>query len=348
MQKKKWLPVVLHIMAWTLFFAIPQFMRPEPRMHNHMPPVASMHSVGFWLYMSILQNLLLIPFFYFNTQYIFPKLLPAKKFWLLLLVQVLLVVAQYGYGELLHSIFFSQMHGGPGSGLSIFIHLVVLSVAYGYYLSREAARVEKMQKERENESLKAELQFLRWQVSPHFLFNALNNMVALARKQSDLLEPMIINMSGIMRYMLYETDEAQVSLRKEAEYLESYISLQSMRYDNVKINVTIDIPETSVQTIEPMLLIPFVENAFKHGIDFVTDPAIDINLSITDDKLLFSVSNKFTTGNPQMHDDAHGIGMVNVRKRLTLLYEGRHTLDIQLNDRFTVSLNLLLNKCYTV
>lgn len=347
MHKKKWLTVMLHITAWALFFAIPHFMRPEPRMHNPMPPVARIHTDGFWLYFSILQNVLLIPFFYINTQYIFPRLLPAKKLGLLLFVQLLLMGAQYWYGKLLHSICFPDMPDGPGSGMPVIIYFVVMSVAYGFYLSGEAMRVEKLQKERENESLKAELQFLRWQMGPHFLFNALNNMVALARKKSDLLEPMLINMSGIMRYMLYETDEAQVSLKMETQYLQSYISLQSMRYDNVKINVEIAIPDSSAHTIEPMLLIPFVENAFKHGIDLVPNPDINIKLSIADDRLFFSVSNKYVSRQPQLFDDAHGIGMVNVRKRLSLLYEGRHSLDTQLNDRFTVSLNLQLNKCST-
>lgn len=348
MQKKKWLPAALHIMAWTLFLAIPQFMRPDPRPRHHPGPPTSPHdapympqhhSDGFWLYFSILQNILLIPLFYLNTQYIFPKLLPRKKYGMLVLVQMGLALVQFGYNKLLRWLFFPQMHMGPGGSISVFVYLVVLSVAYGYYLSREAARIEKTQ----NETLKAELQFLRWQVSPHFLFNALNNMVALARKRSELLEPMLIDLSGIMRYMLYETDEAKVSLKKEAHYLQSYVSLQGMRYDNIKIDVDINIPDDVDHHIEPMLLIPFVENAFKHGVDLIDRPEISISLSVENDELHFTVANKIAATQTQKRDDAHGIGLANVRKRLSLLYAGRHTLQMEINEKVTVSLKIKLH-----
>ena len=339
MKKKKWLAAALHIIAWTLFFAIPQFMRPDPRPRGHMPQMPHHPTDGFWLYFSILQNILLVPLFYLNTQYILPKLLPRKRYGTLALVQLGLALVQFAYSKLLHSLFFPAMHMGPGGSMSVFVYLVVFLVAYGYYLSREAARIEKTQ----NETLKAELQFLRWQVSPHFLFNALNNMVALARKRSELLEPMLIDLSGIMRYMLYETDEAKVSLRKEAHYLQSYVSLQSMRYDNINIDMDLNIPEDVEHHIEPMLLIPFVENAFKHGVDMIAEPEISISLTVVDDELCFTVVNKHSSSLLEKRDDAHGIGLANVRKRLALLYDGRHTLQMMINDKVTVSLKIKLN-----
>src|SRR3954468_7775829 len=110
------------------------------------------------------------------------------------------------------------------------------------------------------------------------MFNVLNNMVSLARKKSDQLEPSLIKLSSLLRYMLYETDEEKVSLQKEAEYLNSYIDLQQQRFGaNVKLNVTMSGIEESYE-IHPMLLIPFVENAFKHGTGMITAPEIDISL----------------------------------------------------------------------
>jgi two-component system, LytTR family, sensor kinase len=167
-------------------------------------------------------------------------------------------------------------------------------------------------------------------------------MVALARKKSDRLEPMLINLSGLMRYMLYETDESKVPLQREAQYLQSYIDLQSMRYDNVKIGTDIEVPEDEEYMIEPMLLIPFVENAFKHGIDNIEQPEISIVMKIVNGVLLFRVENKMGPIGTRVRDDARGIGLVNTRKRLNLLYGRKYTMNIEINDRHVVVLKIHL------
>src|SRR5262249_40157374 len=150
------------------------------------------------------------------------------------------------------------------------------------------------------------------QVNPHFMFNVLNNMVALARKKSDLLEPSLIKLSSLLRYMLYETDEQKVPLEKEVEYLRSYIDLQQQRFGSlVKINVDVHAPDKHYE-IEPMLLIPFVENAFKHGTGIIDSPQIDIELSAENDTLKFLVSNKYNEGVEETKDNSSGIGLSNV------------------------------------
>ena len=300
------------------------------------------YSEGFWLYFSMLQNLLLVPLFYLNILYILPRLLPQRRFGLLVLVQLGAAALQYTYTALLEWLFMPDSPHMPGF-FQILPYFVVLSVALGYYVFQESTRTAALQQERETEELKTELQFLRWQISPHFLFNALNNMVALARKKSDDLEPMLISLSGIMRYMLYETEGQPVTLRKEAGYLESYIRLQTIRFSKVDILQSIIIPNAPEYYIEPMLLIPFVENAFKHGIDLIEEPDIYIQLSVTGNELHFTVSNKYMPGKPPPHDDAHGIGLANVKKRLDLLYAGKHDLAIEIDTRFTVNLTLTLN-----
>jgi LytS/YehU family sensor histidine kinase len=205
-------------------------------------------------------------------------------------------------------------------------------------------RLERQSSARENELLKTELSLLRSQVSPHFMFNVLNNMVSLARKKSDVLEPSLIKLSSLMRYMLYEADEDKVPLQKETEYLQSYIDLQQQRFGkNVTIQVALETDDTCYE-IEPMLLIPFVENAFKHGTGMITDAMIDIRLYTRDGMLFFSVRNRFNKDSSEIKDKTSGIGLTNVKRRLNLLYGDNYVLHIdKKDDWFIVSLQLNLH-----
>lgn len=343
MQKKKWILPALHIAAWVLYFSLPHLMRPDPRPGNMNPHFAEpqhSHSDLFWWGLTIAENILLVPIFYANVFYFFPRLLPKRKYLLLIAVQLVGLLLHLSNGYLLSSILLPDMPPKGKLFMSSMSYVLVCSVAYGYYAAQEARRREQREKEREVEKIKAELQFLRWQISPHFLFNALNNLVALARKKSDNLEPMLIHLSSLMRYMLYETDEKKMSLDKEVEYLQSFIRLQSLRSKDVFVDVGIDVPEGQQLYIEPMLLIPFVENAFKHGIDLIENPIIKIRLYTVNSTLHFEVTNKYI---PQAHgnkDEAHGLGLVNVQKRLNLLYGDRHSLKIILNGYYTVNLKI--------
>lgn len=222
-----------------------------------------------------------------------------------------------------------------------FLFILASSTAYKMFLDR--AETVRQASEKETEHLKTELAFLRSQISPHFMFNVLNGMVALARKKSDLLEPSLIKLSSIMRYMLYENDEEKVSLEKELEYLQSYIDLQKQRFGK-SITVTTTIEAIDKQYyIEPMLLIPFVENAFKHGTGLVDDAQIGICLKAINGILNFSVTNRYNEESEEIKDKTSGIGLTNVYRRLNLLYKKSHTLDIKKNHGlFTVSLQLNL------
>ena len=147
-----------------------------------------------------------------------------------------------------------------------------------------------------------------------------------------------------MRYMLYDAGK-KISLQQEGEYLESYIALQKLRFGrDVKIvfNTELSHEETNYN-IEPMLLIPFVENAFKHGTGYVDQPVIDINLTVNESVLVFQVKNKFDSETDTGKDESSGIGLSNVRSRLTLLYPGRHDLVIHTdNNLFSINLTLKL------
>ena len=225
-----------------------------------------------------------------------------------------------------------------------FPSIFILACSTAFTMFRDRLNLDRLAKEKENENLKTELSFLRSQVSPHFMFNVLNNMVALARKKTDELEPSLIKLSSLLRYMLYETDEEKVLLEKEVEYLQSYIDLQIQRFGK-KVRVVVDMNEIdNSYFIEPMLLIPFVENAFKHGTGSVENAEIDIQLRAKNKLLHFKVSNRFNENVQEVKDKTSGIGLQNVKRRLNLLYNSQHTLHISNSgNQYVVSLQLNLH-----
>ncbi len=227
--------------------------------------------------------------------------------------------------------------------LLFFPTLIFLVVSIIYRLIIDKIENDKRQKEIIAEQLSIKLKFLRSQINPHFIFNVLANLVSLARKRSEQMEPALIMLSDLMRYMLYESDEKRVTLSAEIDYLKSYIELQKLRFGNdMKISIDMDLPPTQLEfSIEPMLLIPFVENAFKHGMG-VDDPFIEIKLQVNNGRLEFDVKNKFTDLD-ESKDERAGIGLENVRSRLTLLYPKEHELVIKkVNNLFHVQLTLQL------
>ncbi|HMF71821.1 MAG TPA: histidine kinase, partial [Flavitalea sp.] len=179
--------------------------------------------------------------------------------------------------------------------------------------------------------------------SPHFLFNMLNSAVSLARTQPQKVEPTLIRLSGLLRYMLYDSEDKKVPLNLEIEYLESYIELQKMRFDQL---IKIEFDKEGVlfgYSIEPMLLIPFVENAFKHGLGIATDAFISISLKEENSVLYFHVKNRYSSQPKVQHDKYSGIGLANVRKRLDLLHNGNYHLVVnKTSEWFEINLKIPL------
>jgi sensor histidine kinase YesM len=196
---------------------------------------------------------------------------------------------------------------------------------------RENTRLERAQKERETEHLRTELSFLRGQVNPHFMLNVLNSMVLMARRRSELLEPALLELAGLMRYTLYEAGHEKIRLEEELEYLRVYIDLQMLRFRD-DVTVQFNTPDrVGDKHIEPMLLIPLVENAFKHGIGLVASPLIRIDVTVAEDNMLsVTVQNKY---NQELQEKKPGIGLINLRKRLDLIYPGSHRLEVTKNYR---------------
>jgi LytS/YehU family sensor histidine kinase len=206
-----------------------------------------------------------------------------------------------------------------------------------FYFIRYAYYRELQQKELQMQNRNAELMFLRSQVNPHFLFNSLNNIYSLVYANSVLALPAIAGLSDLLRYMLYHTDE-KVAIEKELEYIRKYISLQKLRYDRAILADMYVNGSTEGIYIAPLVLIPFIENAFKHGDFTENNQGLVITIQIDQHKLVVFCMNK---KGDQQKDNSGGIGLENVKRRLELLYPGKHTLRIDdLEDTFTVNLEL--------
>ena len=225
---RKWVIVLLHAAAWILLFSLPFILRPS---YGNQPANRPNNESGI-TYFYVFNNLLWVGLFYLNALLLIPHLLYKKKYTAFAISLILLFLAYFLIGWvnriwLTNEPFFNWRSHFL---FTFFIFLFILASSIAYQMSRDRMKADKLAKERENENLKTELSLLRSQVSPHFMFNVLNNMVALARKQSDQLEPSLIKLSSLMRYMLYDTDGEKVSLEKEMDYLQSYIDLQKQRF----------------------------------------------------------------------------------------------------------------------
>ncbi|RFM30489.1 sensor histidine kinase [Deminuibacter soli] len=224
--------------------------------------------------------------------------------------------------------------------------LLILLAGGFIRIALELFKTERKRAELEKEKLEAELGFLKSQVNPHFLFNSLNSIYSLAHRNADATQEAILQLSQMMRYMIYESNTSQVPLEKELEYLQNYIYLKKLRLTpNIHIHYTVQ-GNIAGASIEPMLLIPFIENAFKHGISYAEQCDIKIVITISGQhELHLLVSNKvFKKETPE----PGGIGLENVQKRLQLLYPGTHRLQVtEENNYYTTSLSVLLkNSAY--
>jgi LytS/YehU family sensor histidine kinase len=192
------------------------------------------------------------------------------------------------------------------------------------------------------EKLTLELKYLKNQINPHFLFNTLNNIYSLARDKSDLAPESILRLSGILRFMLYETGGEYIPIEQELKIINDYLALEKLRYDDsLRINFKYEIEDLK-QPLPPLLLIPLVENAFKHGVSETRNqPFVDIYLSSDKKQLRFIVKNSIeeSAGEKPVKEN---IGLTNIRRQLELLYKD-YDLSLQQNEKvFTVTLNINL------
>ena len=212
----------------------------------------------------------------------------------------------------------------------------------GYYRSRnDRKRLAVL----EHENLEQQLEYLRYQINPHFFMNTLNNIHALVDIDPEQAKETIVELSKMMRYVLYEGNKQRVPLGRELEFIRHYVSLMQLRYTD-KVSITLDLPaEVPDRQMPPLLLITFIENAFKHGVSYQKPSFIDVKVTVDDGQLLFNCLNSKTGGQPEIDNEKQGgVGLANVRKRLELLYGHRYTLHInETPDTYHVELKFPLN-----
>lgn len=339
----KRIKIITHVIAWVVVFSLPYILYKA----NDRPPrpLTDPEKTAF-LYVNLITNIFWVGMLYLNAAVLVPRLVYKKRF--LSYAGVVLgffAIILFLHESLLHLfipalpinfIRVARFNVGP--------YLLSLAMSTAWQMWSDRVKADKLVLQKQQENLKTELSFLRSQISPHFVFNVLNNIVALVRLKSEALEPTVMKLSSLMQYMLYETNEEKVLVKTEAEYLQSYIDLQEQRF-GTKVKVTTDIYLSNEWSeIEPMLLIPFVENAFKHGVGMIENPQIDIHLLTQNNTLSFSVRNRYNSHSPEIKDKTSGIGLANVRRRLNLLYGNDHgLLIVKENGWFDVSLTIKLH-----
>ena len=228
----------------------------------------------------------------------------------------------------------------------LFPFFVILGISIAYFFLKAWASGELIQTQLQANQLSTEIKFLKAQINPHFLFNTLNNLFSMAQaKGNDELADGISKLSGMMRYMLYDSNEERVPLSKEITYLKECITLNKLRYADEEVTITFDHagPIADIR-IAPMLFIPFVENAFKYGVAIGQRAAIQIAIVVSGEKLNFSCVNTDHSFIKKMEMEISGIGLENVKRRLELVYPGKHRLIINKEGgKFMVNLEIDLS-----
>lgn len=221
-----------------------------------------------------------------------------------------------------------------------FVVFIAIAIKFYKRWSEKDYREQKVQKEK----VEAELQMLKTQINPHFLFNTLNSIYVLAMKKSDQTANTVMKLSDILDYILYKIDAPRIVISNEIQIIEHYIDLEKIRFtDRININFTSKLQSKDIQ-IPPMLIIPFIENAFKHGVAKSMEKSwIKISIDQTDQMLDIVVSNNRSQS--PIKTKGGGIGLVNVKKRLNLLFSDRYKLDIsEKNNRYDVFLSIPINQ----
>ena len=303
----------------------------------------------FFLFLRATSSLMLviIPVVYINTQVLIPRFLTHKRYFIYLLLLILISLIWPPVSISLDNIVDREMFQTPEEHLDdplspighvlIFVVLLISSLVNMAY--RWLAESEKI-KSLEVEKVNGELNFLKHQISPHFFFNTLNNLYSMALDKSDETPEVILKLSELMRYSLYECKDKYVPLENEIQYLKNYIDILQIRQkDRFEIDFAQNVNGKGIK-IAPLLLIIFVENAFKHGIKS-TGKSVDIGIKLEANNhfIHFNLCN-FRESNSET---SKGIGLQNVKKRLDLLYPGDHQLAITpTGPRFEITLKLTL------
>ncbi len=299
---------------------------------------------------------------YFNLYFLIPKFLRKGKyvsyislFLITILATSALIIGGYYVNAFVTGIPFEELFKiAPHEYITLFKSNALpstaasMTLAMSIKLTKSWIASEKHRNTIEKEKLETELKFLRSQFNPHFLFNTINSIFVLIHKNPDMASESLAKFSDLMRYQLYQCNETFIALEKELDYLENYINLEKLRQDNNNMEMYFELEKTGASSwnIAPFLLIPFIENAFKHISHHKNAPNwIRMALHIRNNTLTFKIANSINKLETPNHEGKSGIGLANVKRRLELLYPNSHILEVYSDDlQFKVSLSLQLNR----
>ncbi|AEI47147.1 sensor histidine kinase [Runella slithyformis] len=345
---KKNITLVIHLLAWGLLAALVL-----------MPPFGGRFTMPdeYWAKQWILLGLLAATF-YLNAKVLLPRLLfKNHSLWYVISITASVafiywtiqgVESWLNLPELWHKATRPDRPFNPNRAhrfdmFTFLYSLLSLGVSTSLTVVQKWQKDAQIREQLEREKVVSELSFLKAQINPHFFFNTLNNIYALTMMDVASAQEALHRLSRMMRYVLYETKEGTVRLSQEIAFLEDYIQLMQLRLTD-KVKVTFEKPATHQDVaIAPMLLLPFLENAFKHGVSATRSSEIFIGLTQSDQTLRVEVRNTLFTEKRVNLDESNGIGLVNTRRRLDLLYPGHYSLNITEhtpNDEYLVELTL--------
>ena len=328
--------IFIHLLCWVLILTY--------QYSGYLIESASFVSIALGVSMTIIQ----IVEFYICYLWVYPKYLKKGKIPQLVLGVIfalgVFIALRFLIEEILYLKWFNfHNYSDQTTTISYIIDNIYYGISYitisaAVYSVQQNFKTEIANRKLKDEVVKSELAFLKSQINPHFLYNTLNYVYSLAIPISDKLANAILRLSDLMRYTLNESPDGRVSLVKEVEYLESYIELFKMRFEP---NFFVDFNAEGIveQKVAALVLIPFVENAFKHGVLNDEKHPVRIKLKVNGKRLSFEVSNKISHA---QKDHSSGVGLVNIHRRLDLIYPDQHELLIS-NNGNTYKTTLIIN-----
>src|SRR5687767_3408477 len=322
--RKQW---VLHVVFWVMVFVMMLLAGPD---NNTTTLEVVRKFINLAFYMLVV---------YINLGYLIPKYLSQKNFMTYCLLLLVMVAVFTPIKVLLLYITYDEVD--PREFLVMnqqYIFLLLFLIAGSSTVVKIISDWQKHQRDRkelETQRMQSEIRFLKSQINPHFLFNTLNSLYALTLKKSDKAPEIVIKLSEMMRYMLYECNERRVPLYKEVNYIQNYLDLERLRQSGqADIQFSVE-GKVMDQSIAPLIFIPFLENSFKHGLNHqLGDGYVHVMMKVLENKLLLRIVNSKPLQAPvQAEKTSGGIGLVNVKRRLNLLYPNQYKLDIKDSDK---------------
>ncbi len=285
---------------------------------------------------ALLRTLILGGMIYYNYYYLITNYLTKDRFFIYCCLLILSVIIITPLSNILFFFKYSnypiyQNHLVINQHTYFLINMIIVGTSTIVKIISDWVKHQRERTDLQTQTMQSELRFLKSQINPHFLFNTLNNLYALTLKKSDKAPEIVIKLSEMMRYMLYECNEKRVPLSKEVNYIQNYLDLEALRQGK-EVEINFDVyGEVTNQTIAPLMFIPFLENSFKHGLNHhINQGYVDIRLDVDQQMVRLRIENSKPDSVPlPEHPRSGGIGLVNVRRRLNILYPEHYVLKIE-------------------